>query len=162
MTVRRLSAVRLRAAILESEIRNPESEIFVVCHALYFGDKTITAARHGFDVTRLARVVAQGFAQHSDVERQIAFLDEPLLPDALHQFIFFNRPTGALDQHGERFENLRRDRNKLSVAQQNLFRRVEAKISEVVKVLCFRGHSFSNNFLLKISADSQDKDSDKS
>ena len=59
----------------------------------------------------------KSLAEHLDVRGQVAFFDEPVLPDSLHELVFFEQQPGVIEKYFERVEDFRRERNGLRIAQ---------------------------------------------
>jgi hypothetical protein len=64
----------------------------------------------------------------------------------LHEFVFRQQAAIALDQGKEDLKRFWRKRNRVSLAQEEMFTGVAAKSPELVQNLCFRGHDYLWNF----------------
>src|SRR4029434_8618495 len=77
-----------------------------------FGYKAITPTRHGFDEPRLMGVIIQRPPQHFDIKGEVAFLDRTVVPDFLHQLVFWQQPSGVFDKDLKSFKDLRGEWNR--------------------------------------------------
>ncbi|MBA0083579.1 MAG: hypothetical protein HRJ53_01145 [Acidobacteria bacterium Pan2503] len=86
----------------------------------------------GLDVFAPIGAVAQHLPQVKNVAGQIAFLNENTRSHFFEQLFFFDDVPGPLDQGKEGFKVLWRERDRLSVAQQNSLLGFELVGSECV------------------------------
>ena len=63
-----------------------------------------------------------------------AFLNETIGPDKLHQLIFFEHPPMVLDQHQQRIDSFRTERNYLTATEQKPFHGIDPERTEFVSV----------------------------
>ena len=61
------------------------------------------------------RTLAERFAQHRDVEREVAFFDERVGPDLAEQFFLTYDAAAVLDKECERLERLMGEIHRLAV-----------------------------------------------
>jgi hypothetical protein len=87
--------------------------------------------------------IAQRLAQLRDVVGEVGFLNYGVGPDHSHQLIFFQQTSVTLDQREQQVEDFGLKRDDLAVAQQEVFRRIQAERAEFVDVLCLQAHSRS-------------------
>src|SRR5690606_38231453 len=95
------------------------------------GEEAIAAPRHGLDVARLVRVVAQDAAQFVDVAAQQLFVDGDIAPDAFEQFFLGYEPARILNENAQHFGGLGPQRYALSIPPQRSGGEIEAKGAEM-------------------------------
>ena len=82
-----------------------------------FADESIAAARDRIDVAGAVFFFAQRFAQQPDILRETRVGDDRVRPDLRHQCFARDDPSSVLDEHEQRLEDFRRQRNDFAVAE---------------------------------------------
>src|ERR1700682_2283365 len=102
---------------------------------LDIGDKAVAMAGDRHDVPMVARRFAQDLSKGGDIPIEIAFLDDGVAPDALHQLFLEENLTLALDQQQQDFEGFWRQRYGFAATQKKTFAGIDAKGAELVTML---------------------------
>src|SRR6185369_7909944 len=100
-----------------------------------FRYKPVAASRHCLNKLRAAGSFTECLAQERDVLSQISLFDKGVWPDSLHQIVLRDDLSAMLNEGNENIENLRRERNKLTFAQQEAFRNIKAEATELVTLI---------------------------
>src|SRR5258706_11498660 len=98
---------------------------------LHRGDEAVTAARSGFDVARLLRIVRQRVAQLADDGLQHRLADVLVSPHRVEQSTLRHQLPGLAGertQHGERF---RRERHRPADPRETRVRLVQLEVAEL-------------------------------
>ena len=82
----------------------------------------------------IVTIFTERFAYRADVLVQVIFFDYGIGPHALDNFGFFDDMSMSFDQDQQRLKGLHRQRNPFALAQQKLFPRVEAEMTEFIEM----------------------------
>jgi hypothetical protein len=72
--------------------------------------------------------------------REITFFDKRVWPNSLHQIVFRDNLPAMLNQRYENVEDLRSERNQLTLTQQDALRDFEAETTEFVTLIVLLIH----------------------
>ena len=110
-------------------------------------NKTVSPLGYSLDISLALRSFAQHFAQCGDIDREVGLFHKAVRPHLLHEFVLRQQPAVALNQGDQDLERFRRQRNRLALAQEEMFPGVQAEFSKFVQDLCFQDHDCLWNFL---------------
>src|SRR5215471_3607758 len=102
--------------------------------------KTVTPLGHGLDDLNAFYAVSQGLAQLGDILRKGNFFYEYARPELLDEVVFGDQLPGILDKDDEGIKDLGCKGNPLSLARQQMLRRVQAEIGKDVYLFDRTGH----------------------
>jgi hypothetical protein len=105
------------------------------------------------------RVVASA-TQHFDVEGEVALFDKPILPDGLHQLVFFEQTAGVFDQEVQCVEDLRVRATRARFGRKCRLLGDPGESLQIRKIGRFPQDILLSRFLSTVSAHSQDFDSE--
>src|SRR5581483_1258664 len=97
-------------------------------------DEAVAAARDCLNINVAVRALAESLSEQVDILRQVAFVNHAVGPDQLHQIVFPEYLPTVPDQHEQRIHGLRRQRQRLAIAQQQAVRDINAECAEFVEV----------------------------
>ncbi len=83
-----------------------------------FGDKAVTAARHGDDEAMCSRRLSKDATQGRDVLGKIIFFDDRVRPDRFHEALFVEHGALMLEQIEQSLEDSRSERDGRAVSPQ--------------------------------------------
>ena len=116
--------------------------MLAVCPAylVHRRDEAIAAPRHSLNKLWSVGALAERFSQQRNVLRQIAFFDEGLGPDFLHQIVFGNGPAIVFQQRNQYVECFGREWNELLLTQEHSLVRLQAESPKLVKISHLLAH----------------------
>src|SRR5262249_16906863 len=106
-------------------------------------DKAVPSSWYGFDIMRIASVVAKRLPESLDVESQVCFFSERVGPQTAHQLVLLRYPAAVQNKDQKRLENLWSKRQRLALPQQNLLINVKRELSELIQMLGPQRHDGS-------------------
>ena len=83
------------------------------------GDKSVAATWNCHDVVVPVAAFAKYFPQVRDIRSQIALFNDRILPNPMHQIVFFHQLAVAFDERQESVELFRKEFDRLALLQKN-------------------------------------------
>jgi hypothetical protein len=94
------------------------------------GNEPVSPLWDRFDVS-LGRGLSERLPQHRDAAGEIRLFNEGAGPDVFQQPILVDQVAGVFDEHPKEVEHPGRERNRLAVAKQLVFRQIQRELPEL-------------------------------